>query len=100
MTFVIITGGIDLSVGSVLVFAGVVASKTMEAAGGQGWGVAALGLLVAAGSCGLAWGCSTGAHRQGQGAPLIVTLGTFGAALGFAQIITGGIDLRAAPRCW
>jgi len=30
--------------------------------------------------------------------PLIATLGTFGAALGFAQIITGGIDLRDAPQ--
>lgn len=97
MTFVIITGGIDLSVGSVLVFAGVVASKTMEAAGGQGWGVAALGLLVSAGS-GLAWGLLNGVLiAKAKVPPLIVTLGTFGAALGFAQIITGGIDLRAAP---
>ncbi|MDT7775968.1 MAG: ribose transport system permease protein, partial [Pseudonocardiales bacterium] len=31
MTFVIITGGIDLSVGSVLVFSGVIADKTMAA---------------------------------------------------------------------
>ncbi|MGO9188073.1 MAG: hypothetical protein ACLP8X_06360, partial [Streptosporangiaceae bacterium] len=38
MTFVIITGGIDLSVGSVLVFSGVVADKAMAAMGGQGWG--------------------------------------------------------------
>ena len=37
MTFVIITSGIDLSVGSVLVFSSVVAAKLMESIGGDGW---------------------------------------------------------------
>ncbi len=97
MTFVIITGGIDLSVGSVLVFSGVVASKVMIAAGGQGWGVALLG-TVAACLAGLVWGVVNGVLiAKAKVPPLIVTLGSFGAALGFAQIITGGIDLRAAP---
>jgi ribose transport system permease protein len=97
MTFVIITGGIDLSIGSVLVFSGVVASKVMLAAGGQGWGVAVLGAVVAA-LCGLVWGLVNGVLiAKAKVPPLIVTLGTFGAALGFAQIITGGVDLRAAP---
>ena len=35
MTFVIITAGIDLSVGSVLVFAGVVSAKAMNGMGGD-----------------------------------------------------------------
>ena len=47
MTFVIITAGIDLSVGSVLVFSGVVAAKLMDAVGGDGWGVILLGLVAA-----------------------------------------------------
>ena len=34
MTYVIITAGIDLSVGSVLVFSGVLAAKVMIAVGG------------------------------------------------------------------
>ncbi len=38
MTFVIITSGIDLSIGSVLVFASVVSAKVMEAMGGDGPG--------------------------------------------------------------
>ena len=38
MTFVIITSGIDLSIGSVLVFSSVVAAKVMQAVGGDGWG--------------------------------------------------------------
>jgi ribose transport system permease protein len=97
MTLVIITGGIDLSVGSVLVFSGVIASKTMAAAGGQGWGVALLGILVAAG-CGLGWGLLNGVLiAKAKIPPLIVTLGTLGMALGFAQIITKGVDLRDAP---
>jgi len=47
MTFVIITSGIDLSVGSVLVFSSVVAAKVMAAMGGNGLGVAAVGLVAA-----------------------------------------------------
>ena len=67
MTFVIITGGIDLSVGSVLVFSGVVADKAMAAMGGQGWGAAIVGALVAIG-CGLGWGLINGVLiAQGEG---------------------------------
>ena len=97
MTFVIVTAGIDLSVGSVLVFAGVVASVTMTALGGEGWGVVLAGLLAAVGS-GIAWGAVNGfLIAKANVPPLIVTLGTLGMALGAALIITGGIDLRGAP---
>jgi ribose transport system permease protein len=97
MTFVIITAGIDLSVGSVLVFSGVAAALTMSALGGQGWGVTFVGLLVALGS-GLFWGLFNGfLIAKAKIPPLIVTLGTLGIALGLAQILTGGIDRRAAP---
>jgi ribose transport system permease protein len=97
MTIVIVTGGIDLSVGSVLVFSGVVADKTMKAVGGQGWGVAAVGLLVAC-ACGLGWGLFNGVViAKGKVPPLITTLGSLGMALGFSQIITTGIDLRDVP---
>src|SRR3954468_24176219 len=44
MTFVIITSGIDLSIGSVLVFSSVVAAKIMEAVGGDGWFTASVGI--------------------------------------------------------
>jgi ribose transport system permease protein len=97
-TFIIITGGIDLSMGSVLVFSGVVSSMAMERVGdGEGWGVALVGILVALGS-GLGWGLLNGfLVAKAKVPPMIVTLGTFGAALGLAQVLTGGIDLRAAP---
>jgi ribose transport system permease protein len=96
-TYVIITAGIDLSVGSVLVFSGVVAAKLMEAVGGESTGVILLGLGAALGS-GLGWGLFNGIVIAKLKVPaLIVTLGSFGAALGFAQLITDGVDVRDVP---
>ena len=97
MTFVIITSGIDLSIGSVLVFSSVVAAKVMQAVGGEGWGVAALGILAALVS-GIAWGVLNGfLIAKAKIPPLIVTLGSLSVALGLAQVLTGGIDIRAVP---
>ncbi|MEU6268677.1 ABC transporter permease [Saccharopolyspora shandongensis] len=102
MTFVIITSGIDLSVGSVLVFSGVVSAMTMEwLSGGDatnaGWGVIAIGLLVAIVG-GALWGLLNGLLVAVARVPaLIVTLGSFGAALGAAQLLTNGVDVRTVP---
>lgn len=97
MTFVIITSGIDLSIGSVLVFSSVVSAKVMEAIGGDGWGVALVGVLAAVVS-GICWGLLNGVLiAKAKIPPLIVTLGTLSIALGLAQIITGGLDIRAVP---
>ena len=106
-TFVIIAGGIDLSVGTVLVFASIASAEIMlrisGAAGGTygttqgGWGVVFVGLIVALAS-GAFWGAVNGALvAAARIPPLIVTLGTFGMALGFAQILTNGTDIRAVP---
>lgn len=97
MTYVIITSGIDLSVGSVLVFSGVVSAITMRELGGSGWGVSIVGVVVAVLS-GLLWGVLNGVLiAKAKIPPLIVTLGSLGMALGLAQIITGGIDVREVP---
>jgi ribose transport system permease protein len=97
MTFVIITAGIDLSVGSVLVFAGVVSAKAMNGMDGDGWDVLLVGVIVAVG-CGLGWGVLNGLLiTKARVPPLIVTLGTLGMALGLAQIITDGVDIREVP---
>jgi ribose transport system permease protein len=97
MTFVIITAGIDLSVGSVLVFSSVIGAKVMDAVGGNGWSTALLGILAALVS-GLAWGAVNGfLVAKGKLPPLIVTLGSLSVALGLAQVITGGIDIRSVP---
>jgi len=97
MTFVIITSGIDLSVGSVLVFAGVIAAKVMEGLGGDGWGAIGAG-LVAGLLAGLAWGVVNGVLvTKARVLPRVVNLGTLGMALGSALLITGGIDVRGVP---
>jgi ribose transport system permease protein len=106
-TFVIIAGGIDLSVGTVLVFASIASAEVMlrmsGSAGGTygttqgGWGVVFVGLIVALLS-GAFWGAINGVLvAAARIPPLIVTLGTFGMALGFAQILTNGTDIRAVP---
>ncbi|MCE7002159.1 ABC transporter permease [Kibdelosporangium philippinense] len=96
-TFVIITAGIDLSVGSVLVFSGVVCAEAMGAMGGNGWGTALVGLVVAVVS-GVAWGMFNGVLVARAKIPsFVVTLGTLGAALGLAYIMTDGLDVRTVP---
>ncbi|MEV8026234.1 ABC transporter permease [Microbacterium sp. NPDC080220] len=97
MTYIIITAGIDLSIGSVLVFSGVVSAMVMRELGGQGWGVATIGILVSIAS-GIAWGLFNGfLIAKAKIPPLIVTLGSLGMALGLAQILTGGVDVRSVP---
>ncbi len=99
-TFVIISGGIDLSVGYVLLFSGVIAAQVMNAFGDptdKGWDVVLLG--SAAGIlAGLVWGIFNGILvAKARIPPLIVTLGSLGMAWGLAQIISGGQDIRYIP---
>ncbi|WP_214319860.1 ABC transporter permease [Nonomuraea sediminis] len=90
MTYVIITAGIDLSVGGVLVFSAVAATEVMDATGSLLLGAAAAVLT------GLAWGLLNGVLvARGRIPALIVTLGTLGMSLGGALLLTGGVDLRA-----
>src|ERR671910_3132069 len=97
MTLGITAAGIDLSVGSVLVFSGVIAAKVMLAVGGGGWGAIGVG-LVAGLVAGTTWGVVNGVLiTKARVPPLIVTLGTLGMALGAALLITGGIDVRGVP---
>ena len=109
-TFVIIGGGIDLSVGSVLVFSGVAAAEVLKSMGGTQsledlaagkappelplYQVISVGLAVAV-LAGAAWGLLNGfLIVKGRIPDLIVTLGTLGAAYGLAQVITGGVDIN------
>jgi ribose transport system permease protein len=102
MTFVIVTSGIDLSVGSVLVFSGVTSALVMNSLSGGdstevGWGVILVGAVVALIS-GAVWGVVNGLLIARAKIPaLIVTLGSFGAALGAAELLTGGSDVRTVP---
>ncbi|TQS45293.1 ABC transporter permease [Cryptosporangium phraense] len=97
MTYVMVAGGFDLSIGSVLVFSGVMAAKTMGAVGGEGWSPVFAGLVVALIS-GIVWGLFNGFCVTRLRVPaLITTLGTTGAALGIARLITDGNDVRTVP---
>lgn len=96
-TYVIITAGFDFSVGSVLVFSGVMSMIAMRALGGDGVLTALVGLVVAV-ATGVVLGWINGllvAYAELN--PIIVTLGMLGAALGLAQVLTGGQDLAGVP---
>ncbi len=93
MTFIIITSGIDLSVGSVLVFASVISAQTIERFGGSGGGAIIVGILAGL-VAGGAWGWLNGfLVAKAKVPPFIVTLGTLSAALGLAQVRTGGLNV-------
>jgi ribose transport system permease protein len=98
-TFVLATAGVDLSVGSVLVFSGVVAAKVMVTFGGAhaSWGGVILGIAVGL-AAGAAWGALNGVLvAWARIPPLIVTLGTLGGALGLSEVISGGNDIFSIP---
>jgi len=83
MTFVILTGGIDLSVGSMLALAGILCA-TLEHADWPVLPVVAVTLLLGAGM-GLMNGLAITTLRV---TPFVATLGTMGIARGIAHIAT------------
>lgn len=86
VTFVIISGGIDLSLGSVVAFTGVVAA--LFAHPGEHPLIVALGMAILAG---LAIGGVNGlAVTRGKVAPFIVTLGMMTIARGLALLASDG----------
>lgn len=85
MTFVIITAGIDLSVGSILAFAGVVMARLLQTETPV-YAAVALGLSVG-GVCGLANGALV---TLGRLPPFIATLGMMSIARGGALLFTDG----------
>jgi ribose transport system permease protein len=96
-TFVILTGGIDLSINGVLVFSGVIAAMAMAAIGRDNPGVLLVGLLCGVG-VGMVWGVMNGFLVAKARIPaLIVTLGTMGMSLGLALVFTRGVDISDVP---
>ena len=92
MTMVMVAGGIDLSVGSVMALAGVAGASAMVAGAPVVAGIAA---CVAAGAaCGLANGAATSALRI---PPFIVTLGAMGIYRGVALLLTDGKAVVGLP---
>jgi len=105
---VIITGGIDLSVGGILLFSGVAGGLVMLELAGTEEQIANLqfphdnvavpvGVLVTLG-CATAWGLLNGLLiTRLRLPPFIVTLGTLGMAFGGAKLLAGGTSLVAVP---
>ncbi len=85
MTFVILSGGIDLSVGAVISIAGITAAKIVEA-GGNTWLAVVAALLV---------GCAVGLFNgtiivKGRIQPFLVTLGSLSIVKGLSLVLSGG----------
>jgi len=92
MTMIIITGGIDLSVGAILAMGGVVGTMAMEKGMSIPVGVL-VGVLTGLG-CGLANGLMI---TQLRIQPFIVTLGTLGIFRGTTLIMTNGLPVHQVP---
>lgn len=89
VAMVMITGGIDLSVGSVMGLAGVIAASLSSQ--GFNMAVAILGAIAAGAAIGLFNGVLVARAKM---PPFIVTLGTLGIARGLVYVITGGWPLQ------
>ncbi len=94
MSFVIMSGGIDLSVGSVIALSSVAAAASLNA----GWSAAAAicAAVLTGAFCGLLNGLLIARLRI---MPFIATLGMMGIARGTAKRITGGQKIDA-PASW
>src|SRR5439155_13175047 len=105
-TFIIITAGIDLSIGGILLFAGVCGGKTMLSLSGTHHQVelglyphanvaipAGIAVCIVAGTM---WGFVNGTFITFlKLPPFIVTLGTLGITFGLSDLISGGTNFFA-----
>jgi ribose transport system permease protein len=99
-TFILISAGIDLSVGSMLSLGGVASASYMSgqySGHGSGLAVTIGGVVIGAG-IGLVGGVFNGAViAYLKLNPLIVTLGTYGIFLGAADLISDGLPITNLP---
>lgn len=87
-TFVLLTGGIDLSVGSNIALTGVIAALAMQA-GVPWWGAALVAIAV-----GVAVGLFNGLTiHYGKMPPFIVTFATFGISASIPKILTNSASV-------
>src|SRR5262245_40079642 len=93
MTLIIVSGGIDLSVGAILAMGGLLGTMTME----KGYPIW-LGVLVGI-AAGAFWGLVNGAlTTRLKINPFIVTLGTLGIVRGLTLIISNGLPVHQLPK--
>lgn len=92
MTFVILTGGIDISVGAIMGLSGIGAATLMV--NGVHPVIAVIAMLIA----GLLMGCFNGFFVYEIGLPpMIATLSTMSVARGLSYIISGGLPVSRFP---
>ncbi|MCU1489262.1 MAG: hypothetical protein JWM85_667 [Acidimicrobiaceae bacterium] len=99
-TFVIISGGIDLSVGSTITLSGVIAGYAMAATTSAGWpsGFSIfIGALVAAGTGLLVGLVNATLINVAKLVPFVATLATLGAGAGVALVLTHGAPVGGGP---
>jgi ribose transport system permease protein len=95
-TYVLIAGGLDLSIGSVVVFSSVASAKVMTGRADT-WTTVLVGLGVAV-AVGAAWGALNGFFIVRLGLPaLIVTLATLSIGQGGAERLAGDQDIPNMP---
>jgi ribose transport system permease protein len=93
MTLIIVSGGIDLSVGAILAMGGLLGTMTME----KGYSIW-LGVLIGI-AAGAFWGLVNGAlTTRLKINPFIVTLGTLGIVRGLTLIISNGLPVHQLPK--
>ncbi|MCC6366895.1 MAG: ABC transporter permease [Bryobacterales bacterium] len=95
MTLVIVAGGIDLSVGSILAMGGLLGTMAMSK-GNPIWLGVVIGILTG-GACGLVNGALTTRLKIN---PFIVTLGTLGIIRGVTLIISNGLPVHEIPQAF
>jgi len=92
-TLVVLTGGIDLSVGSVIAVSAMASAATAKANPGQVWMTVLVAMVV-----GLAVGSVNGILVSRINVPpFIATLGTLTAGSGLAYVIGGGAPINGLP---
>lgn len=95
MTLIIISGGIDLSVGAILAMSGLLGTMAMEKGQPIALGVAA-GIVT-----GMFWGFTNGfLTTRLRINPFIVTLGTLGIIRGTTLIISNGLPVHQIPQAF
>lgn len=99
MTMVILTGGIDLSVGRLVALSGVIAALVIQRLGGEqasAWAVAA-GFAAGILCCAAIGAVAGGVVARCGVAPFIVTLSVMMMTRGLAFLLTGGNSIRQVP---
>lgn len=99
MTMVIITGGIDLSVGSLIALSAVIATVTMQGLGGTDaalWTIP-FGFLLGILACGAVGAFGGYLVHSFAVPPFITTLAVMMIARGLAFMITGGFSIEHTP---